>query len=107
MFTVCLDPGHGKYENRSPFSDTFTEGANNYRHALAIKAALEKYDCKVVMTRNDVTENPSLYERAMIAYKAGADVQCRCSDPRCHSRAVCKGFDSGLAPYLIACLEVL
>ena len=73
MFTVCLDPGHGKYENRSPFSDTFTEGANNYRHALAIKAALEKYDCKVVMTRNDVTENPSLYERAIIAYKAGAD----------------------------------
>lgn len=73
MFTICLDPGHGKTENKSPFSDTFTEGSNNYYHALAIKEALEKYDCKVVLTRSDITENPSLYERAKIAHDAGAD----------------------------------
>ncbi len=73
MFTICLDPGHGKYENRSPFSETFTEGSNNYYHAQSIKEELEKYECKVVLTRNDITENPSLYERAKIASDAGAD----------------------------------
>lgn len=69
--TICLDPGHGG-------NDSGAIGINNvYEKNLTLKIAqyckqeLEKYNCKVVMTRNGDT-NPSLEERADYAKAQGA-----------------------------------
>lgn len=64
---ICLDPGHGKGINKSPLDKSFAEGDNNFYYALKLKSELEKYNCKVILTRNDITENPTLQERADIA----------------------------------------
>lgn len=69
--TICLDPGHGG-------NDSGAIGINNvYEKNLTLKIAqyckqeLEKYNCKVVMTRTGDT-NPSLEERADYAKAQGA-----------------------------------
>ena len=69
--TICLDPGHGG-------NDSGAVGVNNsYEKNLTLKIAqyckqeLEKYNCKVVMTRTGDT-NPSLEERADYAKSQGA-----------------------------------
>ena len=69
--TICLDPGHGG-------NDSGAIGINNvYEKNLTLKIAqyckqeLEKYNCKVVMTRSGDT-NPSLEERADYAKAQGA-----------------------------------
>ena len=69
--TICLDPGHGG-------NDSGAIGVNNvYEKNLTLKIAqyckqeLEKYNCKVVMTRTGDT-NPSLEERADYAKAQGA-----------------------------------
>ncbi len=68
---ICLDPGHGG-------NDSGAIGINNvYEKNLTLKIAqyckqeLEKYNCKVVMTRTGDT-NPSLEERADYAKAQGA-----------------------------------
>lgn len=69
--TICLDPGHGG-------NDSGAIGVNNvYEKNLTLKIAqyckqeLEKYNCRVVMTRTGDT-NPSLVERADYAKSQGA-----------------------------------
>lgn len=69
--TICLDPGHGG-------NDSGVIGVNNvYEKNLTLKIAqyckqeLEKYNCRVVMTRTGDT-NPSLEERADYAKSQGA-----------------------------------
>lgn len=69
--TFCLDPGHGG-------NDSGAIGVNNvYEKNLTLKIAqyckqeLEKYNCRVVMTRTGDT-NPSLEERADYAKSQGA-----------------------------------
>lgn len=69
--TICLDPGHGG-------NDSGAIGINNvYEKNLTLKIAqyckqeLEKYNCKVVMTRTGDT-NPTLEERADYAKAQGA-----------------------------------
>jgi hypothetical protein len=69
--TICLDPGHGG-------NDSGAIGVNNvYEKNLTLKIAqyckqeLEKYNCRVVMTRTGDT-NPSLEERADYAKSQGA-----------------------------------
>lgn len=69
--TICLDPGHGG-------NDSGAIGINNvYEKNLTLKIAqyckqeLEKYNCRVVMTRTGDT-NPSLEERADYAKSQGA-----------------------------------
>lgn len=69
--TICLDPGHGG-------NDSGAIGVNNvYEKNLTLKIAqyckqeLEKYICRVVMTRTGDT-NPSLEERADYAKSQGA-----------------------------------
>lgn len=69
--TICLDPGHGG-------NDSGAIGINNvYEKNLTLKIAqyckqeLEKYNCRVVMTRTGDT-NPSLEDRANFAKSQGA-----------------------------------
>lgn len=69
--TICLDPGHGG-------NDSGAIGVNNvYEKNLTLKIAqyckqeLEKYNCRVVMTRTGDT-NSSLEERADYAKSQGA-----------------------------------
>lgn len=69
--TICLDPGHGG-------NDSGAIGVNNvYEKNLTLKIAqyckqeLEKYNCRVVMTRTGDT-NPSLEDRANFAKSQGA-----------------------------------
>lgn len=71
VVTICLDPGHGG-------NDSGAIGINNvYEKNLTLKIAqyckqeLEKYNCKVVMTRTGDT-NPTLEERADYAKAQGA-----------------------------------
>lgn len=75
MLKIMLDPGHGQYGNQSPIDKNFYEGTNNYKFALALKAALLAYeDVEVLMTRNSITDNPSLTERGNLAVTEGCDV---------------------------------
>jgi N-acetylmuramoyl-L-alanine amidase len=70
-----LDPGHGQYVNASPLDGSFYEGTNNYKFALVLKEALLEYeDVEVLMTRNDITENPDLATRGNMAVTEGCDV---------------------------------
>lgn len=75
MLKIMLDPGHGHNVNRSPLDATFYEGANNYSIAIALKDALLGYDgVEVMMTRDAVTDNPSLDQRGKMAVEKGCDV---------------------------------
>lgn len=68
---VCVDAGHGGKDpggNR----DGRLESDDNLRLALALKTALEKQGCRVLMTRSDDTFL-TLEERCAVANNAGAD----------------------------------
>lgn len=75
MLKIMLDPGHGQYDNRSPVDGSFYEGTNNYKYALVLKEALLAYEgVEVYLTRNSITENPSLDQRGKMAVTKGCDV---------------------------------
>lgn len=75
MLKIMLDPGHGQYGNRSPLDSSFYEGTNNYKFALVLKEALLAYEgVEVLMTRNNISEDPSLSDRGAMAVKNGCDV---------------------------------
>lgn len=72
---IMLDPGHGKTDNVSPLNSNFYEGTSNFLFALELKRELEKYkDVEVLMTRNNVDDNPSLEERGRMAVNNKCDV---------------------------------
>lgn len=75
MLKIMLDAGHGQFENQSPCDKSFFEGTNNYLFALALKRELEKYeDVVVFLTRNEISENPSLEQRGELAVENNCDV---------------------------------
>lgn len=75
MIKITLDPGHGQYANRSPLDGNFYEGTNNYQMALALKDALLTYEgVDVVLTRNNITEDPNLDARGKLAASNDSDL---------------------------------
>ena len=64
---ICLDAGHGKFQNRSPALPEYYEGNRMFLLQNFLKQALEHYGIEVVCTRGQVEEDPSLYSRGMAA----------------------------------------
>lgn len=60
---IMLDPGHGAGSNHNRGFIGGNEGDNNYKMALKLKKALEKYGFYVNMTRKSITDDPSLKAR--------------------------------------------
>lgn len=67
MFRVVLDPGHGQFNNPGHVKGYY-EGTQMFKLAYFQKELLEQYeDVEVVVTRQLVTDNPSLQERGEMA----------------------------------------
>lgn len=69
--TICLDPGHGGNDSGAIVVNNVYEKNLTLKIAQYCKQELEKYNCRVVMTRTGDT-NPSLEERADYAKSQGA-----------------------------------
>lgn len=66
---IILDPGHGQFGNEYPIMKGTYEGAQNFRLACHLKAALEARGFAVLLTRERVEDDPSLAERGELAGK--------------------------------------
>lgn len=73
---IVLDPGHGEKGNphttAPDFYDGFYEGTQNYVLACLLKDALTDKGFSVLLTREAVTDNPTLEERGRLAGDRGA-----------------------------------
>lgn len=70
---ILLDAGHGAGSAHNRGSVCSNEGDNNYHYSLVLKKELEKIKgVKVDLTRNKISDNPSLASRA--AKGAGYDL---------------------------------
>ncbi len=73
-YTVCLDPGHGGDDFGAVLNSAGRyEKDDNLRLAMLVKEELEKFDIKVILTREDDTF-VSLKQRCRIANKSRADI---------------------------------
>ena len=62
---ICLDPGHDKGYNPSPCGYGYYEGTRMFELCVLLKAELERYQgVSVVLTRQKVEDDLSLYDRA-------------------------------------------
>jgi N-acetylmuramoyl-L-alanine amidase len=68
---IILDPGHTQSENIGA-NPAYREGTEMYHFAHILAEVLGKLGHKVSITRNSITDNPSLSERGMLA--KGADL---------------------------------
>lgn len=64
---IVLDPGHGEHGNQYPILPGTYEGTQNFKLATFLKAELEALGFDVMVTRKDVTDDPSLEERGRMA----------------------------------------
>ena len=71
---IVLDPGHVEGYNRSPVCPEYAEGTRMFVLGGYLKEKLEEKGFEVVLTRNSVGEDPSLYERGTLAGRLGADL---------------------------------
>lgn len=69
---IVLDAGHGRLGNPHTTKEGFYEGTQNFVLAGFLKEELEKRDFEVLLTRNDIDDNPSLEERGTLAGKNNA-----------------------------------
>jgi N-acetylmuramoyl-L-alanine amidase len=69
---IVLDPGHGEFGNPHTTKEGFYEGTQNFILAGFLRDELAARGFEPVMTRNDVTDDPSLAERGELAGKLGA-----------------------------------
>lgn len=69
---IILDPGHGEKNNPHTTRSGFYEGTQNFRLACHLRDELTALGFKVVMTRNEVTDNPELAARGNLAGDLGA-----------------------------------
>jgi len=74
MIKVTLDPGHGRYDNRSPNNHLYVEGTQMWHLAVYLEKALTRYGIEVVTTRPNIDENPTLEERGAIAGESKSDL---------------------------------
>ena len=71
---ITLDPGHGQFGNPGVIAGYY-EGTRVFMLAEALKAELEKYEnVSVVITRKQITDNPSLSGRGGEAAKNGSEL---------------------------------
>lgn len=64
---ICLDPGHGEGYNPGAVKGYY-EGTKVYHLANYLKDELLKYkDVEVILTRNDIKEDPTLAQRGKMA----------------------------------------
>lgn len=69
---ICLDPGHVRDYNRGAYTPYY-EGTKMYDLAVMLKEEIEKYSgMSAFITRTDVDDCPSLYDRATMAKTQGA-----------------------------------
>lgn len=66
---IVLDAGHGRLGNPHTTKEGFYEGTQNFVLAGFLKEELEKRGFEVLLTRNDIDDNPSLEERGTLAGK--------------------------------------
>lgn len=66
---IVLDPGHGQYANAHTTKEGYYEGTQNYILAQHLKEELERRGFSVLVTRSDITQDPSLAERGEMAGK--------------------------------------
>ena len=71
---VVLDPGHGQYGNPYPTAEGFYEGTQMYKLALMLRKKLETAGIDVVLTRNQVSDDPTLANRVKLAGSTKADL---------------------------------
>ena len=64
---ITLDPGHGKNANGSPYVPAYYEGNQMFYLAQKLKGELEKHGFEVLITRQKITDDPSLAERGATA----------------------------------------
>lgn len=69
---IVLDAGHGRLGNPHTTKEGFYEGTQNFVLAGFLKEELEKRGFEVLLTRNDIDDNPSLEERGTLAGKNNA-----------------------------------
>ncbi len=69
---IVLDPGHGEFGNPHTTKAGFYEGTQNFILGQKLKAELEARGFSILMTRNAVSDDPSLAERGELAGKNGA-----------------------------------
>lgn len=69
---IVLDAGHGRLGNPHTTKEGFYEGTQNFVLAGFLKKELEKRGFEVLLTRNDIDDNPSLEERGTLAGKNNA-----------------------------------
>lgn len=69
---IILDAGHGRFGNPYPIIEGAYEGTRNFILAGLLKTALEARGFEVMLTRNDIEDNPSLEERGCLAGDNGA-----------------------------------
>ena len=69
---IVLDPGHGEKGNPHPTREGFYEGTQNFILGCHLRDELESRGFEVKMTREKVTDDPSLQERGQLAGKNGA-----------------------------------
>lgn len=70
---IVIDQGHGYGTEHNRGGVLFNEGDQNYRFGVLLKKKIEEYkDVNVVLTRNNIKENPSLSARAKMGI--GADL---------------------------------
>ena len=73
MLKITLDPGHGENANKGVLPDYY-EGKRMFRLAEYLKAELEKYGIDAEMTKNRVSDDPTLSSRGNTAVKNGSEV---------------------------------
>ncbi len=73
-YTVVVDPGH--YENANPYpaAKGYYEGTQMYKLGTYLKAMLESSGVDVVITRNNIKENPDLSVRGKMAGSHNANL---------------------------------
>ena len=88
-YSVCIDPGHGGKENRSPGVPEYYESEMVLKLSLRQKYYLEQLGVEVILTRSTANTNPALQARG----KASAGCDLFISN---HSNAVGNGMNENI-----------
>ena len=69
---IVLDAGHGQFGNPYPDIEGAYEGTRNFVLACFLKKTLESKGFEVLLTRENIEDNPSLEDRGRLAGERGA-----------------------------------
>lgn len=74
MPLIVLDPGHGQFTNKHTVCEGVYEGTQNFKLAHMLAPLLRKKGFAVLVTRENVEDDPELEERGRLAGDNGADM---------------------------------